>query len=222
LAWQKIEAEKAEIAKQKQYLEDVAAGRVAPPEREPTEPVFISPLDGKKYTAGQLREAEALFLEAGRTADAEAAGKIAQQLENTTVEKQRAEYQQKQHFATWQSNMEYATRIDPSLLDPKNPLTTEISSLLDYPDPLVRSVFENHPHGFYLAAEVAKVRLAAETANKEVERLKGELAKATSAKTNLEQKILPRSAPASARPGERIPSESEELEAARAAYNNRF
>lgn len=221
-AWKKIEADRAEAAREKQYWMDVKAGRVPAPEAEPTEPVFISPHDGKKYTAGQLREVEALFLEQGRTEDAANAAKIAEHLEKTTVQAQQTQWQEQQHLQTWQQNMEYATRVDPSLLDPKNPLTQEIQAVLSYPDQLVREVFERHPHGFYLATEVAKVRHGLVSAQNENTQLKAEISKLKAGKTSLESKILPRSAPSSGRPGDRVLSEDDQLAQARAEYGAQF
>ena len=218
----KQKAEHAEkqskLEKDLQYWRDVAEGKVPKPVTAPNEP-YVE-INGEFHTAATLRQAAALLLERGDEVNAEIADKVAKDLEGQSFEQHQAQRQQQQHLANWQTRMEYATRIDPTLLDPKNPITTEISQLLAYPDPLVRGVFENHPDGFYLATEAAKLRLAVSTTQKENEALKAELAKVKSGKTALEQKILPRPAPSPGRAGDRIPTEDEELALARQEYNS--
>lgn len=216
-AWQKIEAEKAEIARAKLELQaraDADAARAAaarPAAPDPKREQAPALRDGQGYTAAEYDEAAKGFEAEGDTEMAALARQKAGAVRQAE-QQQRAQAHQQQFTTAWQQTVEKEVQATPELKDTNSPLGLEVQKVLRE-----RPALSRMPDGFADAVQIAKARThsaAAPALQSQIEKLTKEnerLTKLTS---------LTGSGPARMSSGEEKDPSEKELRRMAAALDN--
>lgn len=169
-SWKRLEEEKAAVRKQaeelrlaKERAEDEAIKSVAP---------------NQQYTPEQYRKFASQWENEGRDDLAKQARIMADSLEKAqSLIKDRNERKERELNEIRQSNARRVIDENPELKDQGSQLYKTLSEIANSEDEGIRNFLNTHPNGLIYAAQIAKMKVAAESAatlKTEVEKLKAE------------------------------------------------
>jgi len=169
-SWKRLEEEKAAVRKQAEELRSA---------REKAEEDAIkSYAPNNSYTPEQYRKFAEQWAEEGRDDLAKQARLMADNQEKAQrLIKERAERREREFGEIRQSNARRIVDENPELRDQNSPLFKTLAEIANSQDEGIRNFFNSHPNGLIYASQIAKMKVAAESAatlKTEVDKLKAE------------------------------------------------